>query len=134
MNDIERLIARLPRPLPSPDLDARIAELTSQPVRSGATRARLRRFSVIAACTACGGLLGFVLGRQSVVPTNETLAVTVRPAAQMPPGASAPERVIVNVQIPQNDALARFVMPPKRIEGLFGPEPLEHQPGPSQLE
>jgi hypothetical protein len=52
----------------------------------------------------------------------------------MPPGASAPERAIVNIQLPQNDALARFVMPPKRIEGLFGPEPLEDQPGPSQLE
>jgi hypothetical protein len=66
MNELERLIAALPRPEPSEELDHRIdALLAHQPVR-----APIRRWSGTMswiATAACVGGLGFFLGRQSVV-------------------------------------------------------------------
>ncbi len=134
MNDIERLISGLPRPSPSPELDARISELTIRPAREVAIRARLRQFGVLAACTAGAGLIGFVLGRESAGPVPELYSAAVAPGSPLPPPGPAPERAIVNVQVPQNEAVARFVVPPKQLEGLFGRGPLEDRSGPSQLE
>jgi hypothetical protein len=33
----------------------------------------------------------------------------------------------VTVQLPQDEGLARFVMPPRQLEGLFGSGPLEER-------
>lgn len=134
MNEIENLIAGLPCPSPSPNLDARIAQLTTRPARAGAIRARLRRLGVLAACTACAGMVGFALGRQSASAVAGNQPVAPLPANPMPPVATPTDRAIVKLELPQSEALARFVMPPRRTEGLFGRGPLEERSGSSPLE
>ena len=134
MNDIEKLIAGLPRPLPSPKLDARISELTRKPVNAQVARERLQRFGVLVACTTCAGLMGFLFGRQTAFPLTGLQVDHVARAAPIPPIESASERPSVHFHEPPTEALARFVMPAKRIEGLFGCGPLEERSGPSHLE
>jgi hypothetical protein len=141
MNDIERLIAGLPRPSPSAKLDARIAGLTSTPQidrqaasrRTGATW----RLSAAAASVACAGVLGFLLGRHSVAPVVARHSPTVpkeMPADSIPSALPGPDPTVINVQASESEALARFVMPSKRFAGLFGSGPFVEQSESSQLE
>src|SRR5205085_5396248 len=98
MNDIEELLAHLPFPEPSRELDARIAQLTSRPMRRTSLRAGVRRFGLLVACSACAGLIGFVLGRQTAPPVagNDLAAVApATPIAQV--SESVPEPTTVNV-------------------------------------
>jgi hypothetical protein len=166
MNDIERLITRLPRPSPSEELDARIAGLidSENGLETGAdgplaarpiplhsppadgVRTANRRLIVTAASTACAGLLGFVIGRHSVAPVvagqaaipGATVGAVAAPDGT--PDVSNPavslrtERNIVNVQVPESEALVRFVMPAKQSVGLFGSGPLEERTESTQLE
>lgn len=157
MNDIERLIAGLPRPLPSADLDARIAGLAGPTRRAGraahdGTRFAMRRLIVSVASTAVAGLLGFLIGRHSAAPavagqpavqstatastmTDQTATVSAdSPAVPAPSPFPAQDRTIVRVQVPESEALARFVMPSKRTVGLFGEGPLEDRSETSHLE
>lgn len=141
MNEIERLIARLPRPSPSEDLDHLIAGLEGWPPLqvpvpalppAAGARARgpiasfVRRVAAFAGTAACAGVAGFALGRQSAIPATE---VGGRPASAMlvaaVPAAPAPEPAPPPVVIVREEsaALARFVMP-KRFESTFGNGPL----------
>ena len=140
MNDIERLIAGLPRPSPSAELDARIAELTSKPqigrhmFRDGSSP--LRRLMVIVASTTGAGLLGFLLGRHSVAPVVASLPATadVTPANSIAPAPAERDRSVVTVQLPETEALVRYVMPSKLSAGLFGSGPFVDQPEATHLE
>jgi hypothetical protein len=135
MNDnvIENLIARLPRPTPSQELDSRIAEITNQasPERKSL---QVRRVLLLVSTAACAGLLGFVLGRQSgsAVDKNEVVAVPAVAIASLSPQAETAERV--HILRAEGDALVTFVMPPKKFVGLFGSGRLETRNSSSQLQ
>ncbi len=133
MNDheIEEFISRLPRPAPSQELDARIAEITSR-AWTERKRALTGRVLLVIGTAACAGLLGFLLGRQSgrAAAKKETTAALaqVRGASSHP--ADGPERIRV---VPaEGETLAQFVMPPKPFVSLFGSGPLEIRNAPSQ--
>jgi hypothetical protein len=135
MNDnvIENLIARLPRPTPSQELDSRIAEITNQasPVRKSFQAGRVL---LLVATTACAGFLGFVLGRQagSTVVKNEVAEAPAVALASLSPPAETAERV--HIWRAEGDALVKFVMPPKKFVGLFGSGRLETRNSSSQLQ
>ncbi|HEV3301238.1 MAG TPA: hypothetical protein VG055_16425 [Planctomycetaceae bacterium] len=135
MNDnvIENLIARLPRPTPSQELDSRIAEITNQasPERKFF---QVRRVLLLVSTAACAGLLGFVLGRQSgsTVVKNEVAAAPAVAIASLSPPAETAERV--HILRAEGDALVKFVMPPKKFVGLFGSGRLETRDFRSQLQ
>jgi len=136
MNDnvIENLIARLPRPTPSQELDSRIAEITNQasPERKSF---QARRVLLLVGTAACAGFLGFVLGRQSgstVLKKEVAAAPAVALASLSSPQAETAQRVyIVRAE---GDALVKFVMPPKKFVGLFGSGRLETRDFRSQLQ
>jgi hypothetical protein len=141
MNDIERLIAGLPRPSPSAELDARIARLTSEPrvdrQAAGHGNGAPRRLMATVASAACAGLLGFALGRHSVEPVVAGQSATVGDVTPTDSIASAipgRDQSVVTVQVPETEALARFVMPSKRSAGLFGSGPFVDQSESTHLE
>jgi hypothetical protein len=135
MNDnvIENLIARLPRPTPSQELDSRIAEITNQasPER---TSFQARQVLLLVGTAACAGFLGFLLGRQSgsTVVKNEVAAPPAVALASLSPQAETAERV--HILRAEGDALVKFVMPPKKFVGLFGSGRLETRDSGSQLQ
>src|SRR5262245_53594744 len=118
MNEIEKLLAGLPRLSPSLELDARIAQFTCPTERGAPARANRRWLGALAACTACAGCIGFILGRESVMPSGTGAAGihagTAAPVQRVPAVWSPTERAMVNVNVPPTEALARFVMPPPR--------------------
>jgi hypothetical protein len=133
MNDheIEEFISRLPRPAPSQELDARIAEITSR-AWTERKSSRTGRVLLVIGTAACAGLLGFLLGRQSgpAVAKIETAAapVQVRGAVSNPADGHEQIRVVPA----EGETLAHFVMPPKPFVSLFGSGPLEVRNAPSQ--
>jgi hypothetical protein len=133
MNDkeIEGLIARLPRPSPSRELDARIAGITKQPSPERSSF-QTRRVLVLVGSTACAGLLGFVLGRQSgsAIAKQQTAA----PATAVASSPSAETTEHVQIVRAEGDALVKFVMPPKKFVGLFGSGRLGTHNSDSQLQ
>jgi hypothetical protein len=135
MNDnvIENLIARLPRPTPSRELDSRIAEITNRatPERKSFPA---RQVLLLVGTAACAGFLGFALGRQSGSPVvkNETAAVPAAALASLSPPSETAERV--HIVRAEGDALVKFVMPPKKFVGLFGSGRLETRDSGSRLQ
>ncbi len=124
-HDVEKLVSRLQRPAPSAELDARIAAITSraQPLRAGSP---IRGLARISAAIACAGLVGFVLGRQSVAtpaapPTIPEVGSPLATTEQEP----APE---VRAVVPASDAFVRLVTKPRTFVSVFG-GPLEEQSG-----
>lgn len=128
MNELERMIAGLPQPEPGKGLDERIGSL----LVAGATRrprARWRRAVVWPAVAACCGLLGFYLGRGSVVRE-----IAVQPPALVPnmPGSrdsgpsqnlAAVDPRVVNLPLAEPE-FARLFLRSEHGEGAFGPGPL----------
>jgi hypothetical protein len=135
MNDnvIENLIARLPRPTPSQELDSRIAEITKQALPKRKFL-QARQVLPLVGTAACAGFLGFLLGRQSGSPVvkNEVAAVPAAALASWSPPAETAERV--HILRAEGDALVKFVMPPKKFVGLFGNGRLETRDSGSQLQ
>lgn len=137
MDDIEKLISNLPRPSPSEALDARIgqlldtqlfdAQLAARPRRREETRSRIQWSAALVACTACAGFIGFLLGRQSAPAIATSEPVVELSATSETPGERITEAAKVTVQLPQDEGLARFVLPPRQLEGLFGSGPLEER-------
>jgi hypothetical protein len=109
MNELEKLIAALPRPEPGERLDQRIdGLLAGQPA--------LRRRIPLAwpAMAACIGVFGFFLGRQSVA------VLTPQPAT-----IAAPQVADRVTTIPLNkDQLAGLLLRPAPREGMFGRGPV----------
>jgi hypothetical protein len=132
-NEIENLIARLPRPTPSRELDSRIAGITNQALLERKT-VQARRVLLPIGTAACAGLLGFALGRQTGSPVvkNEVAAPPAVAPASLSPQAEAAGRV--HVLRAEGDALVKFVMPPKKFVGLFGNGRLETRDSGSQLQ
>jgi hypothetical protein len=106
----------------------------------------MRRLTITVGSTAVAGLLGFVIGRHSaalviagetspvpIIAAAPTIAVEA-PTVSAPAGLPVRDRAVVKVQIPESEALVRFVMPAKRSVGLFGGGPLEQRSTSSQLE
>jgi hypothetical protein len=149
---IEKLVARLPRPSPSPELDTRIAQITRQaaPAR---TSLHVRRVFLLVGSTACAGFLGFVLGRQTgtAVIKNEVPAPPAAAVASLRPPPKSKDLTTtgpkttdpkttdpvtadrVHIVRAEGDALVKFLMPPKRFVGLFGNRQLETRDSASQL-
>jgi hypothetical protein len=128
--DVEKLIARLDRPSPSQELDARIVALTrlARPERNNSPT---RRVLGLSSTVACAGLLGFALGRLSAstqvaapaVPGGET-GITASTVLERPAAA-------VRVDAPASEALVRFVSKPVQFVSVFGNGPLAEQKGPT---
>ena len=137
MDDIEKLIVRLPRPSPSPDLQDRIWQITNPPAASPPVgdqwrRDRWRSIAVLVTSVACAGVIGFILGRNSApapAPAVDVASTVSLPTTSQP--------VLPNTEIvhyPPEEALTRFVMLPKRTESLFGPAIANHQAKSSPLD
>lgn len=130
MNELERLIAGLPVPSPSAELDGRIAELTAaRPGAGPAVRARTRRRAMVVACTACAGIAGFILGRHSVPPPATTRPLAGKstvPAVHepLPRGRIATSAARAIEPLAEHSSLLNFVTLPRRTEKLFGEGPL----------
>ena len=129
--DIEQLVSRLERPAPSAELDARIAEITSRtgPPRAGSS---VRNLVQIGAALACAGLVGFVLGRQSVATPSATPSVPqvsgqVAASAREP----APE---VRAVVPASAAFVRLVTKPKSFVSVFSGQSLEKRAGALEIQ
>jgi hypothetical protein len=130
-DELEQLVFRLERPSPSPELDARIAEVTRhvQPARStGTIRGVLR----LGAAIACAGVLGFVLGRQSMSAPPVQPSITEMGSQR--PSADEPEGVEQRAFVPANEAFVQLVTKPKTFVSVFGAQPLEAQPRPSEIQ
>jgi hypothetical protein len=122
MNELERLIAALPRPEPGEQLDQRIRTLLArQPVplqirRSSATMAWI-------ATAACIGAIGFFLGRQSVVVGPMPTAVAGAAPASDPPAVTPDAANITNIPL-NEEQLAGLLARPAPREGMFGRGPM----------
>jgi hypothetical protein len=130
-DELEKLVSRLDRPSPSPELDARIAEIARhvQPARgTGTVRGALR----LGAAIACAGLLGFVLGRQSV--SAPPIQPSIAEVADQHRSADEPEGVEHRAFVPANEAFVQLVTKPKTFVSVFGAQPLEAQPRPSEIQ
>ena len=92
MNELERLIAALPRPEPSEKLDQRITTrlLAQPPVRSVDLAALERHAGVDRHGGLHVGVVGFFLGRQSCfrIATGRTAGRDGPGASALPPAAS----------------------------------------------
>jgi hypothetical protein len=123
MNELERMIAAIEVPGPSDQLDERVrATLAAR--RAQEPSRRMRDMLAMLGASACIGLIGFVLGRQSVAvppvvgqPTS-TLSVSDEPALQP---ATQPQ--IVRVPL-RDDQLASFFVQPAAREGMLGRGPV----------
>jgi hypothetical protein len=124
MNELERLIAGLPRPEPSDQLDNRIHALLAQgrarPLVSG------RRIAVAWCGTAaCVGVLGFFLGRQTAIAEPAPAPVTAT-AQSIDRPVENPSAPVTSVSIPlRADQLAGLFMPPAVHEGMLGRGPVK---------
>jgi hypothetical protein len=121
MNEIERLIAGLPRPVPSESLDARIVEMVGRSLRHDGRRPFGLLVGALTTTAVCAGFAGFILGRASV--STATAAAEVQPATAAPviknaPAAPRPTSPTVVVAL-DPEALSRF-MPPTKPVGLWG--------------
>jgi hypothetical protein len=124
MNELERLISRLPRPSPSEELDARLSSIVSRPTHREVDRDP-RRKPVFAVALACAAIIGFVLGRHSAT-IGETKPMQADRSIQV---TSKPELgfQVVRLDAEEREAIARFVMPRQSSESLFGTGPLEEK-------
>ena len=123
MNELERLIAAVPRPEPSEKLDQRIDALLAQPP----VRAPIRRWSGTmgwVATAACVGALGFYLGRHSAIQALPHAAVTAAAPASDPPPKAAPVTAKVTSVPLDADQLAKIFVSPTPREGMFGKGPV----------
>jgi hypothetical protein len=123
MNELERLIAALPRSEPSENLDERIgALLAHQPVRSLIHRWNGKLAWI--ATAACVGAIGFYLGRQSVVVvTVPTTLTAAAPTADLPLGVAPVATHVTSVPLGA-DQLAKLFVSPASREGMFGKGPV----------
>jgi hypothetical protein len=129
--DLEQLVSRLERPAPNPELDARIAEITSwtRPPRTGSS---VRNVVQIGAALACAGLVGFVLGRQSVAMPSATPNV-LQVSGQVV--ATAPEPTPeVRAVVPASAAFVQLVTKPKSFVSVFSGQPVEKRAGALEIQ
>ena len=123
MNEFERLIAGVARPGPSPNLDDRIKALFARDLPVPRSP-RWKSAFLSSATAACVGILGFYLGRQSVVEV-----VDARPAAS---NATALEALresksassnVLSIPLPADQLAGLFVSRGSQ-EGLLGKGPV----------
>jgi hypothetical protein len=139
--DLEELISRLPRPSPSPELDSRIDELARR-TRPPRTTAVGWQILLPLGSAVCAGLLGFVLGRQSVlaktadplIRETQSRAVEKSLFPQGKSSRSSPAPKPIFVEAPASQAFVSFVMPPKRRLNPFGERSLEKPNVPKSLD
>jgi hypothetical protein len=119
MNELERLIAALPRPEPSAQLDDRVNEVLSQ---HRPTRPNTRWRNTLAWCStaACIGLIGFVCGRWSISASPDAMVPT-------PMNLARPDSISHTVlKIPlREEQLGRMFVQNAEPEGMFGNKPLQ---------
>jgi hypothetical protein len=81
---------------------------------------------------ACAGLVGFVLGRQSVATEPAKPPVTAV-VGQIAANVQEPSPE-VRADVPASDAFVRLVTKPRTIVSAFGDQPLEKQAGASEIQ
>ena len=123
MNELERMIAGLPQPEPGNGLDERIGLLLA----AGANRrspARWRSAVIWPAVATCCGLLGFYVGRESVV--RPPVIVPIAPESRdfdPSQNLAAVDSRVVSLPLAERE-FARFFLRSDHEEGAFGPGPL----------
>jgi len=121
VDDLERLVRRLPLPEPSADLDRAILAPAAVPPRRG----RAWRPAAFLATAACTGLLGFVLGRETAAaPRGEQVAAprAVVPVPTAPAGV--PDASVVRMEIPA-ESLSAFAVASSRPSPPWGGGPVD---------
>ena len=130
MNELERLIAAVPRPEPGEKLDQRIDALLAHPPIRSSTR-RWKSTLAWTATAACVGAIGFYLGRQSVVRMPpETAVIAAAPASDSPLEVAPVATNITSVPW-DADQLAKLFVGPTGREGMFGKGPVTFEISPS---
>ena len=122
MNEIERLLAAVPRPDPSQQLDRRVNNVLSQQRLS---RLRIRK-NLLAWCgTTVGvGLICFFMGRLSIQPTLGWTAIKTAPSEPRRLAKSdARSATVLNLPLRQ-DQLASLFLQTAAPEGLLGKGPV----------
>jgi hypothetical protein len=123
MNELERLIAAIARPEPSGTLDERVqAILAHEP--PGIRTIRWRSALVWCCASACIGLIGFCLGRQSVgltmgSPTVDSAALSADHHVEAAPGSPN----IMKTPL-REDQLAGLFLRAGIGEGMLGTGPV----------
>ena len=115
-NDLENLLASLPRPTPSTDLDRRIAAVRLPERLRDDVIPSQRWFSRLIVTATCAAISGFALGRISAPVAPAETGQAVSPDTRTPAGA---EIASVTIQLPANEAVANFLMPPRQHTPLF---------------
>lgn len=124
MNELERLIAAVSRPEPSIKLDERVNALLAQEPPC-LPRRRWRNVLVLCGTSACIGLLGFWWGRQSVVSTPESPAITSTASVPAPPPETLPASAnVTNIPLREDQLSGLFLRPSVR-EGMLGNGPVK---------
>jgi hypothetical protein len=122
MNELERLIAAIPRPEPGTALDARVGALITAE-RSRRPRLGREGWLALFATSACMGVVGFALGRQSEQSAPEPRAIHPAVAAQLVnENASIPGNITL-VRLREDQRAGLFVRPGAG-EGMFGTGPV----------
>ena len=133
MNELERLLAAVPRPEPSRQLDQRVNALLVQEPRSR-SGVRWRNALVLSGVAVCAGLIGFYCGQHSIVAPPVNVAMPAQIPAHVPPSEPDPASDnIVTIPLRQDQLASLFVQtgPPERMLGR-GPVKIEvsASPGP----
>jgi len=128
--DVERLVSRLERPSPSPQLDARIAAITGR-VQPERKRSPFRNVVPVGSAVACAALLGFVLGRQSVATPPQQSSV---PENKTRISAAAGQEPEVRAFVPASEAFVRLMTKPQTEVSVFGGQSLVKQVSPSEIQ
>jgi hypothetical protein len=111
MDELESLIAGMPRPEPSAELGRRIEALVNRAPRRNLYRRRARW--LVAAC-ACAGAIGFVLGRQTA-PRGAEAVASPTPAAHAAEHTAPPLEILAS-----EDQLAGFFIVETAPENAWG--------------
>ncbi len=124
MNELERVLAAVPRPEPSDQLDQRVNALLAPGSHSSPrVEMRWKSIGVLAGATLCAGVLGFYCGRLSVGTAPEKLAVTVGAPNQGRRSAATPEAgKVLSVPLEPHQLSGLFV--PSAAEAVFGNGPV----------
>lgn len=123
MNELERLLAAVPRPEPSDQLDQRVNALLAREPPSRPS-ARWRNALVWCGTTACIGLISFYCGRWSVGAAPGELVQVTKPQAPARPAESSPISDNVLSFPLRQDQLASLFVQSAAAETMLGTGPV----------
>ena len=124
MHELERTIAAILRPEPSPALDERIGGLLAASHCVRPPRSRRSGALTLLTTAVCVGAICFYWGRQSKLATVDSADARIRtPAKDRPPRSISEAGNVVRIPL-REDQLAGLFVQPTDGEGLLGKGPV----------